>query len=264
MLPVGLTVSISPFRHGWDGDLSLALQLLGGFWSCGLAVLALLRPAAASIAYLNSFIGAAWLGLFVVAGVPGPAWSGPAMMALALMIPASCAMPGPDAPPGWFHNPSAWVQRLPLVICAAVGAGVSRADPVTAAAFLAALAGSLLGDRRRWRSAPWTLALCWSAFTAAAACACARLLGDPSLAAGLGAACAATLLALSFDEICAANLYLRLAPQLGKPFWRAFWAGGDLVEDPSDPPPSRRPAWTPPRPVGRRHGRKARDRARAA
>ncbi len=33
---------------------------------------------------------------------------------------------GPDAPPGWDFNPSAWLQRLPIIILAVIGLHVSR------------------------------------------------------------------------------------------------------------------------------------------
>lgn len=39
---------------------------------------------------------------------------------------ATAALTGPSVPPGWTYNPSAWAQRLPIVIMALTGVYVSR------------------------------------------------------------------------------------------------------------------------------------------
>src|SRR3546814_15579015 len=35
-------------------------------------------------------------------------------------------MTGPDTPPGWSYNPSAWTQRLPIIFLALIGVLVAR------------------------------------------------------------------------------------------------------------------------------------------
>src|SRR3546814_10568699 len=35
-------------------------------------------------------------------------------------------MTGPDTPPGWSYNPSAWTQRLPIIFLALIGLLVAR------------------------------------------------------------------------------------------------------------------------------------------
>ncbi|NJR80689.1 NAD-dependent epimerase/dehydratase family protein [Sphingomonas corticis] len=65
-------------------------------------------------AYLNdTLVGTLVIG-FALALPPEP---GPS--------PAA-AMTGPDVPPGWTYNPSAWTQRLPIIALALVGLYVSR------------------------------------------------------------------------------------------------------------------------------------------
>lgn len=65
-------------------------------------------------AYLNdTLVGTLVIG-FALALPPEP---GPSPTA---------AMTGPDVPPGWTYNPSAWTQRLPIIALALVGLYVSR------------------------------------------------------------------------------------------------------------------------------------------
>lgn len=113
-----------------------------------------------------------------------------------LVVPLSWRTPGDEIPAGWSYNPSAWRQRVPVVLLAAAsillagylamfqlglidrvwdpvfGDGtrrvltseVSRAWPVSdaglgAAMFAADLLMTLAGDRRRWRTMPWLVML---------------------------------------------------------------------------------------------------------
>lgn len=65
-------------------------------------------------AYLNdTLVGTLVIG-FALAFPPEP---GPSPAAV---------MTGPDIPPGWTYNPSAWTQRLPIIALALVGLYVSR------------------------------------------------------------------------------------------------------------------------------------------
>lgn len=120
---------------------------------------------------------------------------GTLLITFALIIPGVRGIairPGPDIPPGWNYNPSAWMQRTPIIALAFVGffisrylaayqlghiptvwdpffpggtkavleSKVSRAWPISDAGLgaisyiLEALTG-FLGGTRRWRTMPW-------------------------------------------------------------------------------------------------------------
>ena len=105
--------------------------------------------------------------------------------------PAALAA-GPDVPPGWDFNPSAWIQRVPIIALAFVGlffsrylaayqlghidrawdpffgegtervitSSVSEAFPVPdaglgAVVYVLEIVTGAIGDRRRWRTMPW-------------------------------------------------------------------------------------------------------------
>ena len=111
---------------------------------------------------------------------------------LAPGMPGMRMLAGPDAPPGWSHNPSSWPQRAPIIALALVGfflsrhmtafqlehitsfrdpffvAGtervltseVSRAFPIPdaglgAVAYIIEFLMGFMGDKRRWRTMPW-------------------------------------------------------------------------------------------------------------
>ena len=126
----------------------------------------------------------------LVFSTPGPVWGGRLLIALALMIPASSTQRLADTPAAWFHNPSAWIQRAPLILLLSLGALVAKASPVLAGIFLMALTLALTGDRRRWRTAPWAVCLSMGAVGTAALCSAALLSVEPSVfAAGAGPPC---------------------------------------------------------------------------
>jgi len=256
MMGLGLYLTTVPFSYGWTQDEALFCQLLAGLSAFGLALFGRLYPPLEYVAFLNAFVGAGVLALQLLWGAPGPLWSGPTLIALALASPVFATMPAADAPAGWFHNPSAWIQRLPVVTLAVLGALAARECRPVAAVFLAAAAAQLLGDRRRWRTAPWALASAQLA-NAAALAGSAAWLGLSRSPAGLAGVVAGLLmLTLSADELAATRLFLRRISQLGQTPWSAFWGGGLLPEDPFAPRPNRRAAWAPPRALGRRHSRR--------
>lgn len=123
---------------------------------------------------------------------------GALVIAFAIGVPSSpginplSRVTGPDVPPGWNYNPSAWTNRLPIVILAFVGLFVSRylaafqlghiesagdpffgegteriitssvseAWPVSdsglgATTYVLEILVGVIGDRRRWRTMPW-------------------------------------------------------------------------------------------------------------
>lgn len=99
--------------------LALSWRALWARWICagiGAVVMAVpfLFSTANATAYLSdSLVGALIFG-FAVCTKPEP---GPSAVA---------ALTGPDVPPGWSYNPSAWTQRLPIIVLALIGLYVSR------------------------------------------------------------------------------------------------------------------------------------------
>ena len=135
-------------------------------------------PSAA--AYANDTLVGALVILLAVAVPPPPG------------VGAAASAAGPDVPPGWDYNPSAWTQRIPVVALAFVGlffsrylaafqlghieaawdpffgegtervitSEVSEAFPVPdaglgAAVYVIEIVTGVIGDRRRWRTLPW-------------------------------------------------------------------------------------------------------------
>lgn len=100
------SISLS-WRNGWArwvcagiGALVMAAPFL--FWTA--------NPAA----YLaDTLVGALIFG-YAICAPPEP---GPSPLA---------RLKGPEVPPGWSYNPSAWTQRLPIILLALVGLQVSR------------------------------------------------------------------------------------------------------------------------------------------
>jgi nucleoside-diphosphate-sugar epimerase len=82
-----------------------------GFWLL-FAPLVFWTPNAA--AYLNDTLVGTLIVAFAVALPPEPG------------VSPLAATTGPDVPPGWGYNPSAWTQRLPIIALALIGLYVSR------------------------------------------------------------------------------------------------------------------------------------------
>jgi hypothetical protein len=99
--------------------LSLSWRLRWARWgAAGVGALVMAAPfvfwTANPAAYLSdTLVGALTIG-FAVCTPPEP---GPSPLA---------ALCGPEVPPGWSYNPSAWTQRLPIILLAIVGLEVSR------------------------------------------------------------------------------------------------------------------------------------------
>jgi hypothetical protein len=247
-LGLGLWMTALPFQLGGSEELIVA-GLFAGMAVFGLSLFSLLHPPLRYLAFLNSFIGLALMAL-----PSWPLWVGPAVVALALARPALTPPPRPDCPPGWFHNPSAWIQRAPMAALAVIGALGARGDGVGQGLALLAAAAVLTGDRRRWETAPWAALLSAAAAAASSAAALSRLAFEPGPGPAAAFLSGALVLALAADELSAARMYVRHAGHLGQRFWDAVLRGGLLPADDFMPRPDRRPAWCPPR----RHSRRKR------
>lgn len=99
--------------------LALSWRAPWARWLCagiGAVVMAVpfLFSTANATAYLSdTLVGALIFGLAVCTKPePGPS--------------AVAALTGPEVPPGWSYNPSAWTQRLPIIALALIGLYVSR------------------------------------------------------------------------------------------------------------------------------------------
>lgn len=114
-------------------------------WTESLLGLALIVFAALSLGWQMGFARWVCAGIgAVVMAAPFVFWTGNAaaylsdtlvgglILGLALATPPEpglsplARMTGPDTPPGWDYNPSAWTQRVPIIALALVGLYVSR------------------------------------------------------------------------------------------------------------------------------------------
>ena len=99
--------------------LALSQRGTAARWVCagiGTVVMAIpfLFHTSNAAAYLSDTLVGALIFGFAVCTKPEP---GPAALA---------ALTGPDIPPGWSYNPSAWTQRLPIIATALIGLFVAR------------------------------------------------------------------------------------------------------------------------------------------
>lgn len=196
------------------------------------------------------------------------------VIAFSIVVATRAEVDGAAVPPGWSYDPSTAAQRAPLIALALFGFLASRYmgayqlgyvgvvwDPVfgdgtmrvldsrISAAFpvsdagLGAVAyavGALLGftgDRTRWRTMPWVVALFGVVVVSLGVVQVLLVLSQPLL---VGAWCTLCLLsafgtlwmiALSFDEVVATLQLLDRRTDEGVPLWRAFWLGGTLSEE---------------------------------
>ncbi|MDF3012082.1 MAG: polymerase subunit epsilon [Cellvibrio sp.] len=106
LLAIFAFISLS-WRHSWARWVCATL----GIWLL-FAPLAFWAESAA--AYLNNtLVGMLVIG-FAVLTRPEPG------------VSPIAAMTGPTTPPGWSHNPSSWLQRMPIIILAFVGFFISH------------------------------------------------------------------------------------------------------------------------------------------
>lgn len=244
------------------GSLSLRWRQRWAQWgTCAVGLWLLAAPlifwAPSAAGYLNdTLVGALAIAFSVlVPMMPG--------MSMAAMMDEA------DIPPGWDYSPSAWSQRLPIIALAFVGffiaryltayqlghvatvwdpffpdgtrtvitSDVSRAWPVPDAGLgamsylLEALSG-MMGDRRRWRTMPWMVAMFGVLVIPLGGVSIFFIMIQPVMIGTwctlclVSAAAMVFMLPYTFDEIVAMGQALLRARAAGTPAWSMFWHGG--------------------------------------
>jgi uncharacterized membrane protein len=188
-------------------------------------------------------------------------------------------LPGPDQPPGWTYNPSSWIRRWLGIALALVGffisrylaahqlgyiphafdpffgsgtdkvtgSALSRSFPISDAGFgsvayiMETLTG-FMGDRARWRTAPWIAVMFAVLVLPLGATSVVLVIMQPVVVGawcGLCLISAAALLSsvpLAVHEAIAVGQFLLEAKAQKKNLWQVFWMGGSIAgagaEDP--------------------------------
>lgn len=193
---LALWLVASPFTLGYTSRALAVSDVLSGLAALGLCLFAL-RPRRGLASWLISAIGL-WL-MFAplafwapdAAAYANGTLVGALLVTFGLIVPMAMTMPGPEIPPGWSYNPSAWPQRAPVIALAFVSFLVARhmaafqlghipsvPDPffgdgtervltsdvsrfpvsdagLGAMTYLIEVLMGLMGDGRRWRTMPW-------------------------------------------------------------------------------------------------------------
>lgn len=210
---------------------------------------------------------------------------GALVIAFSLIIPMGHEMEGPDVPPGWTYNPSSWPQRAPIIALGFIGfflarhmaayqlgyidrawdpffgggtekvlgSDVSKAWPVSdaglgAMAYLIETLSGLMGDKRRWRTMPWMVAIFGLAVIPLGIVSIVLVIMQPLVVGAWCTLCLVTaaamlvMVALSLDEVLAMLQFLARSKREGKSVWHAFWLGGHTPEG-AEQQPVRPIAW---------------------
>ncbi|HEY9776787.1 MAG TPA: vitamin K epoxide reductase family protein [Planktothrix sp.] len=185
---------------------------------------------------------------------------------------AGLDLPGPDIPPGWSYNPSSWIRRWLGIALSLLGffiarymaayqlgyidhavdpffgrssekvltSVVSRSFPISDAGFgsvayiLEAISG-FMGDRARWRTAPFLVLLFAVLVLPLGATSIMLVIMQPVI---VGAWCGLCLIAatgmmasvpLAVHELIAMGQFLLAAKQQRRNFWNVFWMGGSIT-----------------------------------
>ena len=242
----GLTLLL-PRRHSWVffGVAAVGIWLL-------LAPLFFWSPTAAG--YLNDTLVGAMLITFAV------------------IVPMGMPMGGPETPPGWTYNPSSWPQRAPVIALGLVGffisryltayqlghidsawdpffggsttgteavldSDVSRMWPISdaglgAVTYLLEVLSGFMGDRKRWRTMPWMVAMFGVLVVPLGIVSTVLIMLQP-LAVGtwctlclVSAAAMAVMIPLTLDEVVAMLQFMSQKKREGVGYWHTFWYGG--------------------------------------
>ncbi|MDR3614980.1 MAG: vitamin K epoxide reductase family protein [Candidatus Obscuribacterales bacterium] len=201
---------------------------------------------------------------FLIPGLPGK---------------AGFVLPGPDRPPGWTYNPSSWIRRWFGIALALLGFFISRylaahqlgyidhaydpffgdgSDRVTGSALsksfpisdaglgsvaymLETLAG-FMGDRARWRTAPWIAVMSAMLVLPLGATSVILVIMQPVVVGAwcglclISAAALLTSVPLAVHEAIAVGQFLLEARTQKKDLWQVFWMGGSIVDGGNDDP----------------------------
>jgi len=201
---------------------------------------------------------------FLIPGLPGK---------------AGFVLPGPDRPPGWTYNPSSWIRRWLGLALALLGFFISRylaahqlgyighaydpffgdgSDRVTGSALsksfpisdaglgsvaymLETLAG-FMGDRARWRTAPWIAVMSALLVLPLGATSVILVIMQPVVVGAwcglclISAAALLTSVPLAVHEAIAVGQFLLEARAQKKDLWQVFWMGGSIVNGGTDDP----------------------------
>ena len=201
LLVLGLWLIVSPFSLGYRSVPMIWSDIISGILVTALAVTAF-RTKRVWAAWANTFVGL-WLAFAPVAfrtpdaaAYANDTLIGMLVMTFAVLIPMMMKMPGPEVPLGWSYNPSAWMQRAPILALAlfsfflarymtafqlghiasawdpifgdgtvlVLGSALSKSFPISDAGlgaftYLVELLSGFMGDPRRWRTMPWMVAL---------------------------------------------------------------------------------------------------------
>lgn len=179
---------------------------------------------------------------------------------------------GPDQPPGWTYNPSSWIRRwlgialgllgffisrhlaahqLGLIEHAwdpffgdgsdlVTGSELSRSFPISDAglgsvAYIMEVMTGFLGDRARWRTAPWTVLLSAALVLPLGATSVVLVVLQPVV---VGAWCGLCLVSavglllsvpLAVHELVAVGQLLQATKKQEKDVWDVFWNGASIV-----------------------------------
>lgn len=211
---------------------------------------------------------------------------GALLITFSFVIPMTMEMPGPEVPPGWTYNPSTWVQRAPIIALGLVGyflarpmagfqlghvhsiwepffgegtrrvltSDVSKAWPVSdaglgAMTYLIEVLSTFMGDRRRWRTMPWMVAIFGIAVIPLGVTSIVLVIMQPIVVGHWCTLCLITAAAmllmvpLALDEVVAMIQFLNHSRKTGKSIWRTFWRGGSLPDATDRPMPHRESTW---------------------
>lgn len=181
-------------------------------------------------------------------------------------------IPGPDQPPNWTYNPSSWIRRWLGIGLALAGffisrylaahqlgyiphawdpffingsdkvltSSVSKSFPVSDAgfggvAYLMEVLTGFMGDRARWRTAPWIVMMFAFLVLPLGVTSIVLVIMQPVV---VGAWCGLCLIAacamlssvpLAVHEVIAMGQFLIAAKDQKKNFWQIFWMGGSVV-----------------------------------
>lgn len=219
---------------------------------------------------------------------------GALLITFALLVPMGMPMGGPEVPPGWTYNPSSWPQRAPVIALGLVGffisrylaayqlghlgtvwepffgsgrtgtqavleSEVSRAWPISdaglgAITYLLEVLSGFMGDRKRWRTMPWMVAMFGVLVVPLGVVSTVLIILQPLMVGTWCTLCLVSALAmvvmipLALDEVVAMVQFLRREKQQrGTRYWHAFWFGGTPEGAREEPPmpTSGRAAWKP-------------------